>query len=88
MPPLKQFLNKKTRHCAGFSHLAAASEKVDALFSALLNEFGEEARPARLVVCAQSGPVIAVKILVEQQQVAPVRVILERRDFSVDCPLN
>jgi len=52
----------------------------------LLNEFGEQARPTRLVVCAQSSPVIAVKIFVEEQQVAPVRVILERRDFPVERP--
>src|SRR5436305_11453079 len=48
-----------------------------ALLPTLLDEFGDEARPARLMVCAQPGAVVAVKVLVEQDQVLPVRIGLE-----------
>src|SRR4051812_21252883 len=42
----------------------------------LVDERGDEGRPSRLVRGAQARPVIAVEILVEQHQVAPVRVVL------------
>src|SRR5437016_4669413 len=44
-----------------------------ALFAALLQEFGDQARPAGLMAGAQAGAVVAMKVFVEEGQVAPVR---------------
>src|SRR5208337_1320133 len=46
-------------------------------FATLLDQFGHESSPTGLVTGADSCAVIAVKILVEVDEVAPVRVVLE-----------
>ena len=51
-----------------------------------LDEAGHGAGPARLVAGPYPRPVIAVEVLVEQQQVAPVRVVLEGGHPAVDGP--
>src|SRR6267142_3925499 len=51
--------------------------------AALLDELGDEPRPARLVAGADAGALIAVKILVEEEKVAPVWIDLERPDGAV-----
>src|SRR6516165_11382989 len=38
---------------------------------------GNDAGPAGLMACAEAGPVVAVEVLVEQDEIAPVRVFLE-----------
>ena len=43
-----------------------------------------DSRPACLVAGAKPSPVIAVKILVEQDQVAPVRIVLKLLGAAVD----
>ena len=47
---------------------------------------GDDTGPARLVAGPKPGPVVAVEILVEQQAIAPVRIVLELRRSSVDRP--
>ena len=47
---------------------------------------GHDAGPARLVAGAEPGAVVAVEILVEQDVVAPVRIVLELLGAAVDRP--
>src|SRR5713226_5428606 len=47
------------------------------LLPALGEKLGDHAGPARLVAGPQAGPVVAVEVLVEERQAAPVRVALE-----------
>src|SRR2546427_5511289 len=56
------------------------------LLAALLQELGDEARPARLVACAHAGAIVAVEVFVEENQVAPVGVPLERFRPAEDRP--
>ena len=42
-----------------------------------VHEPGDDAGPAGLVAGAEAGAVVAVEVLVEQQAVAPVRIVLE-----------
>jgi hypothetical protein len=49
-----------------------------------LDQRRDEPRPAGLVRGAQSGAVVAVEVLVEQDEVAPVRVGLELLRAAVD----
>src|SRR5262245_55152295 len=49
-----------------------------------LDQPSDETRPARLMAGAQARAVVAVEVLVEQDQVAPVRVRLEFSGASVD----
>jgi hypothetical protein len=55
--------------------------------SGLLNEFGHQARPARLMAGTQPGAVVTVKVLVKQQVIPPVGVILEYTLAAVNWPL-
>src|SRR5580692_1919461 len=48
------------------------------LFPALLDQFCDEACPAGLVARADARAVVAVKILVEEEQILPVRIALEK----------
>src|SRR5581483_8954278 len=47
------------------------------LLSALLNQLGDQARPAGLMARAEARAVVAVKVFVERDVVVPVRVGLE-----------
>src|SRR6266545_6064671 len=55
-----------------------------ALFATLLQEFGDDAGPSRLMVGSDSRAVVTVEVLVEEDEVPPVRVLLELLDASVD----
>src|SRR5215467_4592022 len=57
---------------------AASGEHID--------KADDQSRPARLVTCAQSGTVVAVEILVEQEVVLPVGVLLELLGAPVHWP--
>src|SRR5262245_19738723 len=46
-------------------------------FDGLLKKLGDQAGPAGLMAGANAPAVVAVEILVEQDQVAPVRIALE-----------
>src|SRR5213596_3707724 len=54
------------------------------LLAALLEKLGDEAGPARLVARADAGAGVAVEVLVEEDQVAPVGVALELLRPAVD----
>src|SRR5580692_7573031 len=58
----------------------AAGRKItpDTLFPALFDQFGDEAGPAGLVTRTEAGAIVAVEILIEEQQVPPVRIALEK----------
>src|SRR5262245_45070485 len=47
---------------------------------------GDDAGPSRLVARTEPGAVVAVEVLVEQHEIAPVRILLELLDPSVDRP--
>ena len=47
----------------------------------------DQAGPSGLVTGPEPGAVVAVKVLVEQNQVTPVWIILESGDAAVDRPL-
>src|SRR5438128_11171625 len=54
------------------------------LLPALLQELGHEPGPAGLVAGANAGAVVTVEVLVEEDEVAPVRIGLERVGAAVD----
>src|ERR1700730_14263359 len=47
------------------------------LLTALLDEFGHQARPTGLVTRADSGAIVSLEIFIEQDQILPVRVVVE-----------
>ena len=49
-----------------------------------LDQPGHQAGPPGLVRGAEPGPVVAVEVLVEEDEVPPVRVLLEQPDPAVD----
>src|SRR5215470_18964951 len=56
--------------------------------AALLEQLGDEARPAGLVAGADARAVVAVKVLVEEHEVTPVWVALEFLGAAVDGPAS
>ena len=46
-------------------------------FATLFKEFRDKAGPASLMTGAESGTVVSMEVFVEQNQVAPVRIILK-----------
>src|SRR5579871_6985436 len=57
-----------------------------AILAVLLDEFGDERRPAGLVAGAESGAVVAVKILIERNVIAPQRAALKELVRAEDGP--
>src|SRR5215472_13406144 len=55
-----------------------------ALYPGLLQEFGDQAGPASLVIGADAGAVVAVEVFVEEDEVAPVGIILEKIEAAGD----
>src|SRR5262249_59475110 len=51
-----------------------------------MHQTGDDSSPAGLVACAKPGPVVTVEIFVEQQAIAPVRIVLELLGPPVDRP--
>ena len=51
---------------------------------AQVQQAGDHPRPSRLMVGPEPGAVVAVEVLVEQEMVAPVRVLLELPRPAVD----
>ena len=49
-----------------------------------LDQPGDRTGPTGLMAGAQTGTVVAMKVLVEHQQVSPVRIALKRRHASVN----
>ena len=67
--------------------LAAFQEPFGIQDSIELDEFGHEAGPAGLVARAQSRPVVAVKVFIEENVVTPVRIGLELVRAPINWPL-
>src|SRR6478752_2353277 len=57
--------------------LTALEQRCSIDRSKQMNESGNQPCPSGLVACSQSCSIVAMKILVEQQIIAPVRVSLE-----------
>src|SRR3954468_18733419 len=55
------------------------------MLALLLDELGDQSRPAGLVARAESRAGVGVEVLVEQHVAAPVRVVLEGRLLAEDC---
>src|SRR6266404_2306 len=49
----------------------------DKLLTALFDQFCDETSPASLMAGADPGPIVAMKVFVEEDKVFPVRIILE-----------
>ena len=49
-----------------------------------VQQAGDDSRPTGLVAGPEAGPVVPVEVLVEEDQVTPVRVLLELRGAAVD----
>ena len=47
---------------------------------------GDDAGPSGLMAGAQAGAVVTVEVLVEEEEVAPVRILLERGRTAIDRP--
>src|SRR6185437_16340999 len=54
------------------------------LFSALLDQLCDEASPSSLVIGADPGAVVAMEILVKEDQILPVGVRLEKFEAAGD----
>jgi len=52
-----------------------------------LDEAGYKSGPAGLMTCANSGAIVAVKVFVEQNQIPPVRILLELLAATIDGSL-
>jgi len=48
------------------------------LLTALFDELGNEASPAGLMACSNSRAIVPVKILIEKDEIAPVRIALKK----------
>lgn len=64
------------------------SQEVAAVFTTFKEQVGDEASPAGLVARAQTSTVVTVKVFVEQQQVAPVWVLLELLHVAMYGPVS
>src|ERR1700722_5989846 len=62
------------------SSCGAAGRKMtlDTLFSALLDQLGDQAGPAGLVTRAEAGAIVCMEIFIEQEQISPVWIALEQ----------
>ena len=65
----------------GFEHRFRVESPED------VEQRGDEASPPGLMAGPEPGSVVAMKVLVEQDQVAPVRIVLEDRSGPVNRPL-
>src|SRR5262245_41884352 len=66
----------ETGACRLLPGLCGAAIRI--LFTALFEQLGDQAGPARLMIGANAGAVVAVKIFVKKNQVPPVRIALEK----------
>src|SRR5580765_1731882 len=51
-----------------------------------LNHFADQTGPASLMACAQAGAVIAVEVLVKEDEILPMRIRLEFLGASICRP--
>src|SRR5580704_11125878 len=73
------------RRSCGWSSRAASRTNNDAmLLAALFNEFCDQAGPAGLMAGADASAIIAVKVFIEKNQVAPMGIALKNLGSSRD----
>src|SRR5262245_56350373 len=84
MPIFPPFVNRhapsfRSFHAMAYPSLARAQLDGGRLADPrqILDEASHEGRPARLVACAQPFSLVAVEVLVKEDEVLPVRVLLE-----------
>ena len=53
-----------------------------------LNETRDESGPTCLMTCANPGAVVVMEIFVEQNQITPVRIVLEYLATPIDGPVR
>ena len=56
--------------------------------AALLNELGNQSRPSGLVARSDAGAIVAMKVLVKIDEVAPVRIVLKFLKPAIDRPMS
>src|SRR5215510_4682627 len=69
-----------SRHFAEFENLFGVASRKQ------MHAAGEDTGPAGLMAGAEAGAVVAMKVLVEREVIAPVRVLLKRAGTPVDRP--
>src|SRR5215831_5260834 len=70
----------KARLCADFEKLLGVGGRKE------MHAPGDDAGPAGLMTGAEAGTVVAVKVLVEREVIAPVRILLKLASAPVDWP--
>src|SRR5688572_11858553 len=76
-------------HWSGFhacGHRAAIENLLRRHGCEQMHGAGYETRPAGLMAGTQTGPIVTVEIFVEQEMVAPVRIVLELLGRSIYRP--
>jgi hypothetical protein len=66
-------------HLYDAGHLAELEELLGRARREQMHRSGDDAGPTGLMAGAEAGPVVAVEVLVEQDEVAPVRIFLNFR---------
>ncbi len=56
--------------------------------AALLNELGNQSRPSGLVTGANPSAIVAMKVLVKIDEVAPVRIVLKFFEPAINRPMS
>src|ERR1700756_4656387 len=56
--------------------------------AALLNKLGDQSRPSGLVARSDAGAIVAVKVLMEIDEVAPVWIVLKFLEPAIDRPMS
>src|SRR3982750_4095429 len=72
--------------CGGHRHLAGFERPFCRCRGEQMHRARDDSRPSGLMAGAEPRAVVAVEVFVEQQQVAPVRVLLELCRRAVDRP--
>src|SRR4051812_2290210 len=70
----------------GYRHLAGFERPFCRCRGEQMHRARDDSRPSGLMAGAEPGAVVAVEVFVKQQQVAPVRVLLELCRRAVDRP--
>ncbi len=64
--------------------VASRMTKADTSLTALFDQFCDETSPTGLMAGADPGPIVAMKVFVEEDKVFPVRIILENLKSAGD----
>jgi len=51
-----------------------------------MHRTGDDSRPAGLVTCAEASPIVAMKIFIKQNFIAPVLIFLKLASGAIDWP--